>query len=116
MQFDFNRDDYPEFMAEVDRLEALSAAGLEDSKEYSLALARMFELAPPEVRDASNAKLDELGLRPDPIGYTADGEPVYALSDMAARLGLTEEEALAILAEADGLHHAINPADVHRIQ
>jgi hypothetical protein len=68
-------------------------------------------------------KAIEMGLIPPASGYLEDGTPAYRLEDVATRLGLSESEAQASLAQfmaeraAAGLDTMlINPALVHRTQ
>lgn len=108
MTFTFNPDEHPELMAAVDDYDALADAGQADTPAGRAALDRCLQLAPPSLIEAMGAELQRSGLLPEqPCDYRADGTALYALSEVCARLGISEEEALAFLAEAnptDSIH------------
>jgi hypothetical protein len=55
----------------------------------------------------------ELDLIPRPAGLDANGRPIYRLDELCAKLGATEAEALAFLAEA-GEDFVLVAGPVHR--
>ncbi len=54
-------------------------------------------LAPDWLRDEMHAMASEMGLIPEASGYLEDGSPVYLLDDLAARLGVSPQDAKATL-------------------
>ena len=110
-----------EFIAAVDRHEAMQTTLGDDHPLTQRALALAMEFAPQELKTIMAAKAREMGLMPEhPDGYLSNGEPVYNLQSIAKRLGMTEAETQeslqAFLADraALGLDTAlVDPADVH---
>ena len=85
----------PEFMAAVDRHQAMRATLGEDHPLTQRALTLVMELASPELQTVMTDKAREMGLIPEAHGYLDDGSPVYRLEAIAEKLGLTEAEAQA---------------------
>lgn len=117
MTFEFDPKDYPAFVAAYRAYQDLVDAGQGEGAQADATFARMLALAPPDVAAAMDAKLKELGLDIRPYGVDADGRPVFDFADVTRQLGITEAEALAILAEGEshGLVTAVDPATVRRI-
>jgi len=53
----------------------------------------LFSLAPDEYVDEAHNIAVEMNLIPDASGYLEDGSPMYKLGDIAAKNGVTIEEA-----------------------
>ena len=111
----------PEFMAAMSECLALvDSLGMEHP-DTTRAMQRAMRLSPPSLNAVMNAKAKELDLLPEADGYTDDGAPVFSLESVAAKLGMSMDEAheavQAMLAdgEAQGLPAMlIDPATVHR--
>lgn len=93
-------DASPEF------IEAMHLAGhLKDTlgiehPETGRALAHSMELAPESFKQNVHDMAVEMGLMPaTPDGYTDGGRPVYTLEGLAARMGISIEEAQEAAAE-----------------
>jgi hypothetical protein len=80
--------------------EALHRTGQAETTEGFKALLAMFTTAPEWLRDEFSEMLHETGLVPDPIGFNSDGKPLYAIDDVADKLGITADE---VRARADEL-------------
>ena len=106
-------------------IEAMHLAGhLKDTlgiehPETRKALARAMEIAPEGLKRRMRCMAIEMGLMPPtPDGYTEDGHAVYSLDGIAARLGISiedaEEAADAMLADRaeQGLPNAAIGPDV----
>jgi hypothetical protein len=86
------------------------------------ATAHALSLAPQELHDLMMAKMRELNLVPKPIGYTADGQALYRLEDIAAKLGISNDEAQSKFQklmgnsdEEDLPAMTIDPILIHRV-
>lgn len=93
-------DASPEF------IEAMHLAGhLKDTlgiehPETCRALTQAMELAPQSFKRNVHDMAVEMGLMPaTPDGYAGDGQPVYTLEGVAARMGITVEQAQKAVAE-----------------
>lgn len=114
----------PEFLAAVERHEAMQATLGEDHPLTQRAFALVWELAPHELKTIMTAQAREMGLIPEhPDGYLDSGEPVYNLHSIARQMGMTEAEAQeslqAFLADRAALGldcPLVDPTDVHIIQ
>lgn len=91
--------------------------------ETSRALMVAMALAPDSLKDFMAEQAKELGLMPEPDGYTEDGEPVFTLESIAAKMGMSMEEAQAaaeiMLADCGELGLPtvlVDPEAVHRVQ
>jgi hypothetical protein len=111
----------PEFMAAMSACLRLVESLGQDHPDTVRALQQAMSLAPPSMRDFVARQAQELGLLPEADGYTEDGEPVYSLQAIAAKLDMSMGEAQAAMEAmmedrvALGLPAAlIDPATVHR--
>ncbi|OGR00072.1 MAG: hypothetical protein A2505_05455 [Deltaproteobacteria bacterium RIFOXYD12_FULL_55_16] len=79
-----------------------------DPKVWAEAVKWLFLFGPPAIREmisqASSLATDRFFPELFPIGYTAQGEPLYDIRKLALSLGMSEEEALARMAELDAKH------------
>ena len=79
-----------------------------DSKIWSEAVKWLFLFGPPQIREmisqASSMATGEFFPELSPIGYTDAGEPLYDIKKLAESLGMSEEEALAKMAELEAEH------------
>jgi hypothetical protein len=79
-----------------------------DGKVWAEAVKWLFLFGPPAVREmisqASSMATGEFFPELTPIGYTDQGEPLYDIKKLAASLGMSEEEALAKMAELEAEH------------
>lgn len=79
-----------------------------DSRIWAEAVEWLLLYGPPEIQEMLNqassyATGSEFpGLRPQ--GFTEEGELVYSIAEVAAALGISEEEAAEILAEKQQKH------------
>ena len=95
----------------------------EDHPDTMTAMMLAMEYAPQALKDEIHAEALKLDLIPQADGYLENGEPVYRLEDVAAKLGVSHDEARSTLnrlmteRSAAGLGTVmINPALVHRRQ
>jgi hypothetical protein len=56
------------------------------------------------ISQASSMATGEFFPELSPLGYTDRGEPLYDIKKLAASLGMSEEEALAKMAELEAEH------------
>lgn len=79
-----------------------------DSKVWAEAVKWLFLFGPPPIREmisrASSLATGEFFPELAPIGYTERGEPLYDIKKLAESLGMSEEEALAKMAELEAEH------------
>jgi hypothetical protein len=79
-----------------------------DGKVWSEAVKWLFLFGPPAIREmisqASSMATGEFFPELAPIGYTEQGEPLYDIKKLAESLGMSEEEALAKMAELEAEH------------
>lgn len=64
----------------------------QDSMECRMAMAKALAFLPEDVKAELDAKAREMGLMPDASGYTADGQPVFAVEDLAKFYGMDVQE------------------------
>lgn len=102
-------------------LEVLASPNV-DSVTWSEAVKWLLFYGPPELRElineASGTATSEHFPELLPAGYDDDGAPCYDLRDLAATLGLAEEELASRMAEweeATDQPQVVNPAKVHRV-
>jgi hypothetical protein len=65
----------------------------------TMAMMVMIELAPEELKTMMHDKAKEMGLLPQPDGYLDDGTACYRLEDVAANLGMTNDDAQSAMDE-----------------
>ncbi len=112
----------PEFMAAMGACLRLVETLGQDHPETTRALQRAMLLAPPSMHEFMGREAQALGLVPDAAGYTEEGEPVFTLAAIAAKLEISVEEAEATLRELQagreelGLPSLlVDPARVHGV-
>jgi len=88
----------PEFVAAGQAYLRLVETCCRQSQQASAAFSRVYDLAPASFRREMHDKAVEMGLLPDAVDK--DGNALYRLEDMAARLGISEKEALDMAGEA----------------
>ena len=113
----------PEFMAAMSACLRLVESLGADHPDATRALQRAMLLSPPSLMDFMGREAQAMGLIPEADGYTEDGAPVFSLEAVAAKLGVSMEEAQEAMdtAQADraelGLPGVlVDPARVHRKQ
>jgi hypothetical protein len=111
----------PEFMAAMSACLALVESLGMEHPDTTRAMQRAMALAGPSMHDFMARQAKELDLIPEADGYLDDGEPVFSLESIAAKLGLGMEEAkeaMDVMLEdraAQGLPAAlVDPSKVHR--
>lgn len=94
-----------------------------DSKLWGEAVEWLLLYGPPEIRDMLNEASNYATSREFPAlrpsGFTKDGRPVYSVAEVARALGITEEEAAAIIADKERQHgrqQFVSPDETHKIQ
>ncbi|CAM3757786.1 Arm DNA-binding domain-containing protein [Polaromonas hydrogenivorans] len=115
------KESTPEFTAAMSAcLRLVESLGMEHPNT-TRAMQRAMALAGPSMHDFMARQARELDLIPDADGYTDDGQPVFSLQAIAAKLDMSMDEAQeamnAMLADraALGLPAAlVDPATVHR--
>ena len=83
-----------------------------DSKIWADAVEWLMLHGPPEIQDllkqasghATHKEFPELKSE----GFTADGEPVYIISELAASLGISEAEARELIAQKGKKHGVLH--------
>lgn len=111
----------PEFMAAMSAcLRLVESLGMEHP-DTTRAMQRAMALAGPSMNTFMADTAKELGLIPEADGYTDEGQPLYSLEAIAAKLDMSMEEAQAAMdamledRAALGLPAVlVNPATVHR--
>lgn len=93
--------------------EALHRTGQAETPEGLNALYLMFTTAPEWLADEFSEMARQMGLIPEPASYAGDGAPMYALTDIANKLGISVQEA-----ERRARQLGVTPSDamVHRVQ
>ena len=111
----------PDFMTAMSACLALLETLGEDHPDTIRAMRRAMLLAPPSLNALMADKAKEMGLMPDADGYLDDGAPVFTLESVAAKLGMSTQEAQealnAMLADSTALGLPavlVDPATVHR--
>ncbi|GAB6048452.1 hypothetical protein JCM19379_22810 [Methyloparacoccus murrellii] len=98
--------DITKFEAAMQRYAALAEAGQGDTREAGQALNEAFDHAPAWFIEGAKRRLAEAGLKvPEPCGLDSAGRPVYAVTDIAAAMGV---ELASVVGFMDGL--GIEPA------
>lgn len=94
-----------------------------DSKTWAEAVEWLLVYGPPEVQEllqqASSHATMESFPHLEPIGFGKDGTPCYSLEQLADSLGISEEEAEAILEKKEkkhGMRHLVDPEDTAPLQ
>ena len=115
----------PEFLAAIDRHQAMATTLGLDHTLTRRAMHLVQELAPPELKAVMAAKAREMGLVPkQPDGYTNDGTPCYSIEAIAKQLDMTVQEVKEGVAEMMA-HRAelglpplemLDPATIHKVQ
>jgi hypothetical protein len=83
----------PEFKAALKRYSHLSETLGAEHDITKDAFTVLFSLAPDEYIDEAHKIAIEMDLLPEASGYLVDGSPMYKLDDIAAKHGVTIEEA-----------------------
>ena len=111
----------PEFLTAMDACLALVETLGENHPDTIKAMRRAMLLSPPSLNALMADKAREMGMMPDADGYLDDGAPVFTLESVAARLGISMEDAQeamdAMLADSAALGlptEQVDPATVHR--
>lgn len=94
----------PRFIAALEELERLKAAGEERSPRTLALWRQVFDHAPPLFRQAAREVMAEI--LPRPVGLDAAGRPLYRLADVAENAGIDPRE-LEAAAQAAGLERAV---------
>lgn len=91
-----------------------------DGKLWSEAVKWLFLFGPPPIREmisrASSIATGEFFPELSPIGYTEGGEPLYDIKKLAESLGMSEEEAVAKMAELEAEHDIQSLYDAPKAQ
>jgi len=104
----------PEFIAAGEEYLRLSHAGGSQTPEAHAAFMRLYDLAPASFRREMHEKAVETGLLPAvPDAVDRDGNALYRLDKIAARAGISEEEALQMARQAGIVPVAACDAAVH---
>ena len=101
------------FLASREVEQAVATYG-EHSPQARNAMAKALKHLPEEVLDELVESARSMGLVPKAAGYTADNHPVFAVTDIAAHLGLDEAEISATLEADPSL--AVDASCVQRVQ
>jgi len=83
----------PEFKAALARYTHLEKTLGHDHDITRAAFTVLFSLAPDEYVEEAHKIAVEMDLLPDATGYLADGTPMFSLNAIAAKLGLSNEDA-----------------------
>lgn len=87
------KDINPEFIAAVREYERIARSLGEESTEAMRQFALMMRLAPDWLKEFARKRAVELALIPEnSSGFLKNGTPVYSLGNVAATLGISEEE------------------------
>ena len=113
----------PEFLEALGKFLLLQETLGIDHPEADKALAVAMRLAPQSLHDEMHQKARDMGLVPEPSGYTEDGQPAYSLECIADKMGVSMEEAEDRMHEMLKTHNElglptwlIDPATVHKVQ
>ena len=113
----------PEFLEAVSMCFLLQETLGIDHPEADRALSVAMRLAPQSLHDEMHQKARDMGLVPEPSGYTEDGQPAYSLECIAAKMGVPMAEAEDRMREMLEMHNELglptgllDPATVHRVQ
>ena len=69
----------------------------EEHPDTMTAMMLAMEYAPQALKDDMHAEAVKLDLMPQADGYLENGEPVYRLEDVAAKLGVSVQDARATM-------------------
>ena len=114
------KESSPEFLAVMSEcLRLVETLGI-NHPDTTRAMRSAMLMAPPSLHAFMSEQAHELGLMPEAEGYTDDGEPVYSLESIAAKLDISIDEAREAMeamfegGEALGLPAVlVDPAMVH---
>lgn len=101
----------PQFFEAFSEYKRIVAKYGEDSDQALDQFMKVFELSPESLKQEAHAKAIELDLIPKPSAYTDDGQPLYSAADIAAKLGIDENEMIARLDEL-----GVYQGNINRIQ
>ena len=87
----------PEFLTAMSACLALVESLGTEHPDTTLAMQRAMALAGPSMHDFMARQAQELDLIPEADGYTDDGQPVFSLESVAAKLGMGMDEAKAAM-------------------
>ncbi len=94
-----------------------------DSKLWAEAAEWLLLHGPPKVREllrrSAQTATSECFPELRPEGYTADGEPCYNVAEVARVLGISEEEAVEVMAAKEmkhGTRHLFDKDETNPIQ
>ncbi|WP_028583280.1 hypothetical protein [Desulfogranum mediterraneum] len=94
-----------------------------DSDLWAEAVEWLLLYGPAEIREilgqASSQALQAEFPEMKPLAYDTDGTPCYALEQLAQSLGISTEEAAAIIADKEEKHgqrHLVDPEETTRLQ
>ena len=94
-----------------------------DGKIWAEAVKWLLLFGPPEIREmisqASSTATGKFFPELSPTGYTEQGEPLYDIKKLAESLGMSEEEALAKMADLEAeldIQSLYDAPDAHKIQ
>jgi hypothetical protein len=113
----------PEFLEAMRKClrlhETLGIEHPEAHKAFMLAI----HLAPQSLHDEVGQMAIDMDLMPAPCGYTLDGEPAFSLESVAAKIGVSMEEAESHMHDMLAIHDELglpavllDPATIHRVQ
>lgn len=116
----YRQESTPEYRQAVQEVLLLVETMGLDHPNTTRALQLSMSLAPPSMMAFLAETAKEMGLIPEALGYTEDGQPVFSLEAIAAKLDMSVHEAKAAMdgmledRAALGLPAAlVNPATVH---
>lgn len=94
-----------------------------DAKLWAEAVEWLILYGPQPIREILLSSSDTATHRCFPTlrpqGYSADGQPCYAVADLAESLSISSEEAQALLIQKEKsheIHHFIDPIDTMKLQ
>lgn len=94
-----------------------------DGKIWAEAVEWLLLNGPSDIREmlqqASNYATTSEFPNLKPQSFTADGEPVYAIAEVARELGITEEEAAEVIARKEKKHrvqHRFSEQETRKLQ
>lgn len=101
----------PRFWAAGNELQRIALEEGEDAihkPEHAHLYAKMLRYAPKDLREAMEAKANELGLIPKATHVGEDGQPIFSKEQLAEAHGVSIEEVERFIAQAD-----IDPDDLY---
>ena len=94
-----------------------------DSRIWSEAVEWLLVYGPPEIKEVLQQASGHATSKEFPNlkahGFAGDGESVYSVADVAAALGISEQEAAKIISEKQqkhGVQHLFDEQDTHKVQ